>query len=62
MSDNPDAVMADAQDAEKRLMNKWVALLAAGAAWGGMSAVKARNTSVLESAEDFLRWLETEPF
>lgn len=41
----------------KRIGKREIALLAAGSAWGGISAVKDRDKAVLETAEKFLVWL-----
>jgi len=44
--------------AQQRLENRRVALLAAGMSWGGISSVRARNETVLQTADAMLAWLE----
>lgn len=46
------------QERQRHLENRRVAVLAAGMSWGGISSVRARNTSIVETAEDLLAWLE----
>jgi hypothetical protein len=46
----------DDEDAAELVM-RGVALHAAAASWSGISAVKDRDASVLETADKYLAWL-----